>query len=94
MSITARFALVDTQTPENTFYVYEPDLLYSFSVPSYRGNAIKYFILFKRKISRHLSFWAKWSRINYHDREVIGSGTNRIQGAKKSEIKAQVIAKF
>lgn len=94
MSITARFALIDAQTPENTFYAYEPDLLYSFSVPSYRGNAVKYFILFKRKISRKLSIWMKWSRINYHDRDEIGSGTNTIHGSKKSEIKAQVIAKF
>ena len=94
ISITGRFALIDSRTHENTFYVYEPDLLYSFSVPSYSGNAIKYFILFKRNITRNLSIWAKWSRISYYDREKIGTGIASIDGPRKTEIKAQIIAKF
>lgn len=93
-SISVRFALIDVPFFENRFYVYEPDVLYAFSIPAYYGQAIKYFILIRHKMSRSISLWAKFSRISFRDRNQIGSGSETIFGNKKTEARIQLAWKF
>ena len=75
-------------------YVYEPDLLYSFSVPAYDGHGLRYSILFKITPTRNLDFWVKFGQYQFFDREIIGTGLEEIAGHKKSEIRCQIRIKF
>ena len=93
-SLSTRFAIVDSPDFQNRFYVYERDLLYSFSVPMYYGTGTKYYILLKQVLFPKLHLWIKWSRTTFRNRENIGSGTEQISGNTKSEIRGQLVYKF
>ncbi len=90
----SRFALINTDDYNNRQYLYENDLLYTFSVPAYAGKGIRYYFLLRYKINRHLSSWVRWSRTAYDDREVIGSGMEEIAGQHKTQVKFQLMFKF
>ena len=93
-TLSTRFAIIDSPEFQNRFYVYERDLLYSFSVPMYYGTGTKYYILLKQVLFPKLHLWLKWSRATFSNRTYIGSGTEKISGNIKSEIKGQLIYKF
>jgi hypothetical protein len=87
-------AFFSSQDFFNRQYVYERDVLYSYSIPSYNGKGLRIYFLFKIKPSRYLDIWIKPSQYIYLDREAIGSGLSMIVGNKKSEIICQVRIKF
>ncbi len=94
LSITGRISLVDVPTFDNRFYVYEPDVLYAFSIPVYYGKAIRYFFLVSYKISKSISIWIKGARTTFHDRTIIGSNLETINSRSKTSISSQVVWKF
>jgi hypothetical protein len=94
LSLHFKTILTDSKDYDTRFYMYEPDVLYAFSVPVYYGQNLRYYILIKSRISQKLSCWLKWSTTNFRDREEIGSGPDLIEGHRKSEIKLQAIYKL
>jgi len=60
----------------------------------YYGTGTKYYILLKQVLFPKLHLWLKWSRATFSNRTYIGSGTEKISGNIKSEIKGQLIYKF
>ena len=89
-----RFALFDTETFNTRQFLYENDLLYSFSIPAYSGQGSRVYWVLRYKLNRHLSFWTKIGRTVYDDREVIGSSHDAIDSNTRTDIRAQVIVKF
>ncbi|MGK7396327.1 MAG: ComEA family DNA-binding protein [Candidatus Cyclobacteriaceae bacterium M3_2C_046] len=85
-----RLALFDAKDFENRQYVYEHDLRYTFSFPFYYGQGTRIYILSQVNLSPKITFWIKYARTSYYDREVIGSGLEQIEGSRKTELKMQV----
>jgi hypothetical protein len=97
------FTLFETDNYDTRIYAYEPDLIYNFSLPSYYGKGIHYFINFHRdlsrlipRVARHFRFsgWLKWGQVFYRGVESIGSGLDEIPGNRRSELKAQVLIQW
>jgi hypothetical protein len=95
MSVT----IFDTHDYDTRIYIYEPDLMYNFSLPAYFGRGLHYYLNLHKDFSRlipygskhfKLSGWLKWSQTFYPGSVTIGSGLDEIAGNRKSEIKAQI----
>ena len=93
-SFTARYALFDTDGFDTRIYTYENDILYEFSIPFYADRGTRYYINWRQKFGRHLTFEFRYSKTYYQNRETISSGGQFIDGNTRSEIKAQVKYKF
>lgn len=89
-SVTARYALFDTDDYDNRQYVYEKDVWLATSLPAYEGTGIRNYVLVHFEATRHLDFWVRWARTTYHDRDVIGSGLEQIAGNERNDVKFQV----
>lgn len=93
-SFTARYALFDTDGFDTRIYTYENDILYEFSIPFFADRGSRYYINWRQKIGRHLTFEFRYSKTYFQNRETISSGGQFIDGNQRSEIKAQVKYKF
>ncbi|GAB3646438.1 helix-hairpin-helix domain-containing protein [Echinicola sediminis] len=91
---STRFALFDTEDYENRQYIFEKNVLWAFSIPSYYGQGMRYYLLTQYNLSRKLSFWIRWSRSVYTDRDQIGSGLQQVDGNRLSELTAQMRYQF
>ncbi|MEX2595147.1 MAG: helix-hairpin-helix domain-containing protein [Anditalea sp.] len=92
--LSGRIALFDTDDYENRQYVYEKNVLWAFSIPNYHGQGMRHYLLGEYKVNRKLTFWARWARTSFTDREEIGSGLQTIQGSKISETTFQMRYQF
>ncbi|UCS95603.1 helix-hairpin-helix domain-containing protein [Echinicola marina] len=91
---SGRIALFDTEDYDNRQYIYEKNVLWAFSIPSYYGQGMRYYLLSQFKASRKLNIWLRWSRSIYTDRETIGSGLQEVKGNTLSDITFQVRYQF
>jgi hypothetical protein len=87
--LTARYAIFDTESPDNRQYVYENDVWLAYSMPAYDGVGIRSFVVVQYKVSRNFSLWIRFARTRYADRDEIGSGVEQIKGNRKNDIKLQ-----
>jgi hypothetical protein len=103
ISVDMGFTLFETDNYNARIYAYEPDLIYNFSLPSFYGKGIHYYINCHRDLSRliphsnrHFRFsgWLKWGQVFYRGVESIGTGLDEIPGNRKSELKAQVLIQW
>lgn len=90
LKVTGRYAVFDTDGYRARVYSYEHDVLYDFSVPAYAGRGLRWYFMLKYELWQDLDIWIRAARTTYYDRETIGSGTEAIEGMRKSEIKVQV----
>lgn len=94
LSFNARFAIFKTASYNSRIYAYENDVLYSFSIPAYYGNGMRYYLTLRYAITRNIDVWARWSQTNYFDSETTGSGLDLNETNHKSEIKLQLRLRF
>lgn len=90
LTLTARYALFDTQSFNSSVYAYESDVRYSFSVPAYYYVGTRYYIMAKYSLTKSIDLWVRYAKFTYLDRNTNGSGDNEIAGNTKSEIKFQL----
>jgi hypothetical protein len=93
-NITTRYALFDTEEYDTRVYVYEPDVLYGFSIPAYYGRGSRWLIMGKWTILPGLDLWARYTQWLYSNRENIGTGYALIEGNRSREIKFQIRKRF
>lgn len=93
-SITARYALFDTDGFDTRIYTYENDILYEFSIPFYADRGSRFYINWRQRLGRKITIEGRYSRTYYDNRETIGSGGQLINGNVRSEIKAQIKYRF
>lgn len=74
--------------------LYEPGLLYAFSMMTLYGKGHRLSINMDWKWKKRLTFQAKWGWTHYRDRNVIGSGTEEIQGNNKYDLQLQIKLKW
>lgn len=94
LMLSGRFALFDTDDYDSRIYIYEPDLLYVYSVPSFYNQGIRYYILCKWSISKRITLWAKYGQTKYYNVESIGSGLEEIGGNTRSNLGFQLKINF
>ncbi len=94
LTLTARYALTNTESFDTRIYAYENDLTYAFSIPPYFGRSNRFYLLVDYSITQRITFQAKYSITTFLDREEISSGQNLIEGNRISEIRAQVRVRF
>ncbi|TAJ15210.1 helix-hairpin-helix domain-containing protein [Marinilabiliaceae bacterium JC017] len=85
-----RLAHFDTDDYYSRIYIYEPDMLYAFTVPSYSGRGTRWLVNVSIKPIKNLQIWGRVGHTYYSGKESIGSGLNTIEGNKKTEIKVQL----
>lgn len=88
-AISGRFALFDTDNYDNRQFIYEKDLLYVYSVPSFYNKGVRYYLMGKIDCTRRLTLWIKFAQSHYVNIDSIGSGLEEISGNKKSSIGVQ-----
>ncbi len=88
--LSSRYALFQTDDWDNRQYAFERDVLWAFSIPAYYGRGIRYYALLQWKARHNLSFWLRWARTHFRDRDIIGSGMEKIEGNTRSNIKLQL----
>ncbi|MBC8155609.1 MAG: helix-hairpin-helix domain-containing protein [Bacteroidetes bacterium] len=94
LSVSGRVALFGTDDYDSRQYVYERDVLYAFSFPSYFYRGIRQYVLVQYNVSRHLDLWFRWARTDLTNRATVGSDLDRIDVPHKSEIKLQARWRF
>ena len=87
--VSARLAMYAADQ-QARIYTYENDLLYAFATPSFSGRGRRAYLLVKWTPAEALAVEAKWSRTAQADVRSIGSGRDRIDGGRISEIRMQV----
>lgn len=94
LKISARAAVFDTDDYDNRQYIYERDMLYSYSIPAYYGKGIRNYLLIQYKPIRNMTLWLRVGRTRYIDRSQIGTGLEMIDGDTKTDVKCQVRYQF
>ena len=87
-SYSLRYLLFDTPNYSTRIYVYEPDVLYSFSVPAFYGEGQRIVGVLKCKINKQLSLNFKIAQTLYYDNTPIRSGG--VKGDKLTDFKILV----
>ncbi|MFZ4521424.1 MAG: ComEA family DNA-binding protein [Bacteroidales bacterium] len=93
-SIAFRFALFDIPDYATRIYVYEPDVLYGYSVPAYQGKGLRTSGLLKLRLSRRIDFWVRGGITWYSDRSEVGTGLDATPGNIRSELTGQLMIKL
>jgi hypothetical protein len=94
LSFNARLAIFKTSSYNSRIYAYENDVLYSFSIPAYYGNGMRYYLTLRYSATRNIDFWVRFSQTQMFDSKTIGSGQDMINTNHKSEIKLQMRLRF
>jgi len=66
--------------------VFEKNILYAFSFPTYYGQGLRYYAVVKWKVAKPITLYLKYGSTYYFDRENIGSGLEKIDGRTKTDI--------
>lgn len=90
IAFSTRFALFDTDNYDNRQFIYERDLLYVYSVPSFYNQGVRYYFLARYNLSKNISVWIKFAQTIYYGADKIGTGLEEINGNTKSDVNFQV----
>ncbi len=93
-SVTARYALFDTDDYDNRIYVYEPDTWLAFSFPAYSGKGIRQLLMIRYRLSKKMDCWVRWAQTRYLSTDKIGSGGESISGSSQNDVRVQMRIQF
>jgi hypothetical protein len=93
-NLVVRFALFDILDYASRIYVYEPEVLYGYSVPAYQGKGIRVCTVMKFGIGRKIDFWVKGGLTYYTDRNEVGTGLDLTKGNIRSELTGQLLIRL
>lgn len=94
LSGNARLQYFETDNYDTRIYTYENDVLYSYSIPMVYGKGYRYYLNLRYNLFKDVSLWARLAQTRYLDREVIGSGLDKIDGKAKTELKVELFWRF
>ena len=83
-----------TDNYDSRIYLYEPGVLYAFSMYSYYGKGSRLSLNVNYNITKWMMLQAKWGWTHYLNRDKIGSGREEIQGRDKSDLQLQLKIKW
>lgn len=94
LQLSANAAYFHTDNYESRLYLYERPMLYELSSLMLYGKGIRYALMSRADIGKHLMLTAKIGSTNYFDRSKISSGYQEINGSSMTDIDIQVRWKF
>jgi hypothetical protein len=83
-----------TDSYDSRVYLYESGPLYSYGFSQYSGEGIRYWLMARAEINRHLILTAKFGTTDYFDRSVIGTSYQQIDASSQSDLDLQLRWKF
>lgn len=90
LSLNGRIALFATDSYAERLYAYEHDLYQTFTINSYYGKGVRYYLMVGYQYS-FIKIQARFSQTFFDDRHTISSSLAEIKGNTKSEIALQMI---
>lgn len=90
LQLNLRAAYFNTDDYDSRIYAYENDVLYASSFPMYYDKGLRGYLNLRWRITRKWDLWTRYAVTHYSEREEIGSGLDRIEGNKRSDIKVQL----
>jgi len=90
-SCTARIALFDTDDYDTRIYTYENDLIHYYAIPAFSDVGTRYYITARYKGVRNITLECKLAETQYRNLPSTGSGNDRIEGNRRTEIRFQVV---
>jgi hypothetical protein len=88
--LVASLAYFRTDDYDNRQYLYERDVWYSYGAPLFQGRGLRLALNARLRFGRHWGLACKLGRTLYQDRDVIGEGAERIEGAYKTSLVGQL----
>jgi hypothetical protein len=85
-----RFQYFETNGYNTRIYVYESDVLYSFSIPAFYDKGFRYYINCHYHVLKNFEMWLRLAQTFYPERSKIGSSLDEIDGNRKTELKIQL----
>ena len=83
-----------TDDYNSRIYMYEPGLLYAFSMNSFYGKGTRLAVNLRYDCNNWLMIQGKWGWTHYTDRNRISSGPEEIMGNNKADLQFQLRVKF
>jgi len=93
-SMNARYAIFDVDRFENRIYTFESDLLYEFAIPFFQHRGSRFYVNFRKRLSRTITWESRFSTTFLSNQDVFGSGNEQIAGPSRSELKTQIRMRF
>lgn len=79
-----------TDDYDSRIYQYERSVAYDFSFPTYYGHGLRYSLMIRADLGRHLLASAKLGVTNYFDRSTIGSGLQQVDQSSITDLLLQI----
>ena len=89
VTLSARACLFDTYDFNTRQFIYERDVLYTFSLPSFQGRGLRTYLLGKVKLNRKADIWIKFSRTVYEEQARVNVVKEGV-GENISDLKVQI----
>lgn len=83
--LTAQMAFFDTDDYDSRIYTFENNVLWTFSIPAFFGQGMRYYLIGEYAFSGRLKVYARFSRTSYTDRDRISSGLQEILGSRQTD---------
>lgn len=94
VSLNGRLQYFKTDSSDSRIYSFERDVLYSYSIPQFIGQGLRYYININYDFSKKVTAWFRWAQTIYANKTSIGSSLDEIQGNRRSEVKFQLMYIF
>lgn len=94
LTLDMRYTLFDAPDWESRLYQFENNLLYVLSNRLLYGRGTRWYLLAHLRPAAFLDLWARVGRTVYEDRHALGSGLNRIEGSRRTDLGVQIRLKF
>ena len=95
VSATFRASYFDTQDYDSRVYAFENDVPYSFYIPAFYQNGLRFYLNLKVKATENLTFYVKASQTRYvGDIQSISSGDSMIESNHRTDLKFHIRYQF
>jgi hypothetical protein len=94
LSVVGRYALFDTDDFDNRQYIFERDVWLAYAMPALSGAGIRSYVMLQYDLNKMFTFWIRYARTRFTDRDTIGSGSDTIEGNERNDVKLQMRMKF
>ena len=83
-----------TDSYDSRIYLYERGPLYTYSMGTFYGEGIRYWLMARAAIGQRLTLTAKIGVTDYFDRTIVGSGYQQVDGSSLTDLDIQLRWKF
>ena len=94
LRLNGGFGYFRTDSYDSRVYLYEQGPLYTYSFTQFYGEGIRYWLMARANIGKHLMLTTKLGITNYFDRSVIGSSYQQIDASSQTDLDLQIRWKF